>query len=46
MATFATFVHAKNLGLGRHVSALADEQLESIKNVSLAVLARSHHESD
>jgi hypothetical protein len=36
VATFATFVHAKNLGLGRHVSALTDEELESIKNVSLA----------
>lgn len=33
LATYATFVHAKNLGFGKHTIALGEPQLQAIRNV-------------
>lgn len=35
LATYATFVHAKNLGFGKHIRALDESRLQEIKNVRL-----------
>ncbi|KAM0723745.1 hypothetical protein Q7P37_000735 [Cladosporium fusiforme] len=38
LVTYATFVHAKNLGFGRHTSVFDDSQLDAIRNTILSAI--------
>lgn len=35
VGTYATFLHATNLGFGKHTTILTNKQLESVKHVSI-----------